>query len=275
MLAALAFLALGGLLWLSADGMLADEGVCRERIELAGGRAQLWYPRAAVSYETVEDGDHEHLLTVGGAALALADTCDGSRSLAAEQVRRGVTVLLAGKDVSCAEAWNALRERCGEDVPAAVLAGPARAEEAAALARELREQGEPCAALVLLGDDAAPAAAAEYPGGNTLVLTESRPDSGTLTAFYGSEAGAERGFDGFFGEGTARACAWDRHFGSFARRETMLRVNDWLGSVLGHAVELPDGDLIFAKIIFCRAGAAVLALLCVGTLMTLARRRRT
>ena len=275
-LAAAVFLLLGGCLLLSAAGILADANVRRESTELPDGRAALWMPRTgpviAVS-DAGEDG-HDHGLAIesGGAALVLTGAFDGSRSLAAELARRGVTVLLyRGHDG--AGAWKHLRELRGDHGAMALLAGTDRAQEALALAQELWADGKRPAAVMLLGEKAAVRAAADYPGGNILVLTRTEPDPDTLTAYYGSRAAAERGFDGFFGEGTARACAWDREFGSFARRETLARVAEWKGSTLGHAVELPDGDLIFSSIILCRVGAAACLLLAAGTTVCGLRRR--
>lgn len=277
LLPAAAFLLLGACLLLSANGMLSDAHVRRERAELPDGRAALWTyagERHLAEMTDREDG-HDHTVTVSasGAALVLTSAFDGSRSLAAELVRRGVTVLLYSGDDGVG-AWRYLGELCGKKTATALLAGPDRAEEALSLAGELWESGERPGAVILLGNEAAVRAAADYPGGNILILTRSKPDMEARTAFYGSGSAAERGFEGFYGEGTARACAWDRDFGSFARRETLIRVADWKGSTLGHAVEIPDGDQIFHRVIFSYTGAAACLLLAGGTLAARFRRKR-
>ena len=274
-LLAAAFLALGACLLLAGNGMLADAGVHRETVDLPGGRGTLWTPAGVQTTAEISDDEdgHDHAVTVisGGAALVLTDAFDGSRSLAAELARRGVTTLLCGGDP--AVAWKYLRSLSGESVPA-VLAGTDRSGDALALAGELWAAGDRCAAVILLGNEETLRAAGDYPGGNILILTRTKPTAETLTAFYGSQIAAERGFDGFFGEGTARACAWDGEFGSFARRETLSRVAEWRGSAMGHAVELSDSDQIFSSIILCRAGAAGCLLLAAGSLICFIRRRK-
>lgn len=277
LLAAAVFLLLGACLLLAAKGMLSDAGVRREPAGLPDGRAELWAPGSDLRVTAPADDEdgHGHGLDIesGGAALVLTGAFDGSRSLAAELARRGVTVLLyGGKDAD--GAWKHLRELRGEHGAMALLAGTDRAQEALVLAGRLWSDGERPAAVMLLGDEDVLRAAADYPGGNILILTRSQPDGDCLKAFYGSEAAAERGFDGYYGEGTARACAWDRDFGSFARRETLMRVADWKGSTLGHAVELPDSDLIFKKTVLCRAGAAVCLFLALGAAASGVRRRK-
>lgn len=271
------FLLLGGCLLLAAAGMLSDAGVRRERVTVSGTKAELWIPvNSPGTAEITDDEDgheHTHTVTSGGSALVLTGAFDGSRSLAAELARRGVTVLRYGGG-DCAGAWRTLKELGSESGAMALLAGSDRAAEALELARELREGGERCAAVILLGNEATLRAAADSGLGNILILTRSKPDMEALTAFYGSRTAAERGFDGFFGEGTARACDWDREFGSFARRETLTRAADWKGSTLGHAVEIPDGDLVYKDIIFCYVGAVMCLLLAGGTGAVLLRRRR-
>ena len=262
---------------LAAAGMLSEADVRRERVTVSDSGAELWTLGSGLHAEELADGedghDHTYIVTGGGGALVLAGAFDGSRSLAAELARRGVTVLrYSGQD--CAGAWKYLRELSGEQTAAAVLAGPDRAEEALDLARALHDGGEDCAAVILLGNEDVLRRAADCPAGNMLILTRTRPDMECLTAYYGSRTAAERGFDGFFGEGTARACDWDGEFGSFARSETLTRVADWKGSALGHAVEIPDGDLIYKNIIFCCVGAAICLLLTVGTLAVGIRRQK-
>ena len=274
LLAALAFLLLGGCLLLSAAGLLSQAAICRERMALPGGSGRLWYSAAAAPAPAAEDEDgHAHVLPGGGAALVLTDAFDGSRGLAAELARRGTTVLLAGRSVPAEEAWDALRSLCGEQADMALLAGPDRADEALALLSRLRSRGQRCAGAVVLTGAAGVRAAGDLPGGNLLLLTRSRPDEETLTAFYGSQIAAERGFDGFFAENTARACAWDGRFGFFGR-EALLRVNDWMGSVLGHGPALADDDFLYDNAAFCVYGAGITALLAAAVLIGVFRRRR-
>lgn len=276
LLLAAAFLALGGCLLLAGEGILSDAGVRRETADLPGGRGSLWTPVGIQTTAEISDDEdgHDHAVTVisGGAALVLTDAFDGSRSLAAELARRGVTTLLYGGSDPAA-AWEMLRSLGGKS-GTALLAGADRSGEALALAGRLWKNGDRCAAVILLGNEETLRAAGDYPGGNILILTRTKPTAETLTAFYGSQIAAERGFDGFFGEGTARACAWDGEFGSFARRETLSRVAEWRGSAMGHPVEIPDSDQIFSSIIQCQVGAALCLLLAVGTLMGFVRRRK-
>ena len=276
-LAAGIFLLLGGCLLLSAAGMLADADVRTQRAELPEGRAELWMPGTELRVTAPTDGEdgHDHPLDIesGGAALVLSDAFDGSRSLAAELARRGVTVLRwGGRDAE--SAWRYLRELRGDHSAMALLAGTDRAEEALALAGRLWSDGERPAAVILLGNETILRAAGDYPGGNMLILTRTEPVMDCLTAFYGSRAAAERGFDGFYGEGTARACAWSRDFGSFARQETLMRTVDWKGSTLGHTVEMSDSDLVFRSIVLCRLGAAVCLLLALGAAAAEVRQRK-
>ena len=100
LLLAAAFLALGGCLLLAGEGILSDAGVRRETADLPGGRGSLWTPVGIQTTAEISDDEdgHDHAVTVisGGAALVLTDAFDGSRSLAAELARRGVTTLLYG-----------------------------------------------------------------------------------------------------------------------------------------------------------------------------------
>ena len=108
--------------------------------------------------------------------------------------------------------------------------------------------------------------------GNLLLLTGQEADEETLTAFYGSAEAARQGFTGFFSEKTARAAAAvGGEDPSFIRSGVLTRVIDWLGSCLGHSVELADDDLICTRVLFCNAGAAGCLLLAAANL---AGRRR-
>lgn len=191
-----------------------------------------------------DEGGHTHAVAAGGsAALLLTGRKEGGRGLAVELARRGVTALTVPESVSAGDAWDWLTSR--EFVrlnAAALIAGPSRGEEALALASELSGGGRECAALVLSGGDGLLNAAADCPARNILFLTPEEPAAEAAAAFLGDGEGPGK-IRGYFAEGTARS-AVPTGTNRLDDREALLPVIDWLGSSLGHTVELHDEDLI-------------------------------
>jgi len=279
---AAAFLGLGACLLLAASGIRGADGTRIETVELFEGRGRLYLPSgaagAAVLLPAHEEGDE--LVSAGGnvsAALVLARGLDGAHALATELSRRGVAALTVDEKTDGAAAWDWLWEqsfvRRGF---VALLAGNDRGEEALALAESVSGTPRACAAVVLCGRDSLVEAAADSPAGNLLLLTGQEGESEALTAFYGSAEDARRGFTGYFGERTARAAvALGGDEPSFFRPKALSVTADWLGSALGHSVEIADDDLICAPILYCKAGAACCLLLAAGTLLCGRRKKET
>ena len=191
-----------------------------------------------------DEAGHSHALTGGGsAALVLAGRGEGGRELALELARRGVTVLLAPEDADAGEAWSWLTTREFVRIGAvALIAGESRGGNALALAAELVGGGRECAALVLSGEDGLLRDAGMAAARNILYLSVSEPSAEAAGAFLGDEKvpGTIRGY---FAEGTARS-AVRTGTPRLDARESLLPVIDWLGSSLGHTVELHDEDLV-------------------------------
>ncbi len=191
-----------------------------------------------------DEAGHSHTFTGGGsAALVLAGRGEGGRELALELARRGVTVLLASADTGAGEAWRWLTSREFVRIgTVALIAGESRGQEALALASELVGGGRECAALVLTGEDGLLSAAGTSAARNILYLSVSEPSAAAAGAFLGDEKGPGT-IRGYFAEGTARSVV-RTGTARLDARESLLPVIDWLGSSLGHAVELHDEDLV-------------------------------
>ena len=242
LLAAAILLALAAGALLSARRL--PEGVSASEIP-AGTLYSLGEAPGAAELTLPEDeAGHAHTLTGGGsAALILADRGENGRGQALELVRRGVTVLLASDKVSAGEAWSWLTSRDFVRIGSvALIAGSSRGAEALTLASDLVGGGRECAALVLAGDDGLLSAAGTSPARNILFLSVSEPSLEAAGAFLGDEKGPGT-IRGYFGEGTARSVV---RTGTprLDAKEALLPVIDWLGSSLGHTVELHDEDLV-------------------------------
>lgn len=266
-LACLLMLALGACLWLAGEGMLRAGGVHMETVQLPEGKARLYRPETirAQSVPLMEEpsgGAHapEESVMVGGqcaAALLLADGFDGADALAVELSRRGVAVLLPGKVVPAREAWDWLMEQSFTRVSSvALIASKGRSAEALALGEALVPTDRAAATTMLLGDDALLSAAVSWPGRNLLILTRHEADTAVRAAFLGTGDGRSE-FGGYFSEGTARAAASLGGALRWSSREALVRVLDWQGSSLGHAVSLSDDDFICGYVGCCRIAAAL------------------
>ncbi len=277
---AAAFVLLGVCLLAAGRGMAAAEGIRITDAELPGGKGTLYLPRetAAVTLPAHEEG--EETLSAGGmssAALILSHWPDGARAAAAELCRRGVAVLTVPQGTDVRAAWDWLVSRPGvRGDSAAILAGDHRAPEALALAKALAGTPRECAALVLAGDKSLVKAAAGSPAANILLITGQEASPEELTAFYGAEADARRGFTGFFSEKTARAAAAvGGDDPAFYRRGVLTRALDWLGSSLGHRVELADGDLLWGKSLRSRAAGWTCFFPAAGALLSCRKKKQS
>lgn len=248
---AAAFLLLGGCLLAAASGLLGAEGV--EIRSVGPGRLYLPAAGESVTLTAHADGEGGHVhadaAVDGGrfnAAVLLRGRFDGAGAAAAELSRRGVAVLLADRDVSAAEAWDyMLSQRFTRLSAAALMAGTDRAREALSLADSLVGGGRECAAVMVLGDEDTVRAGAAARCRNLLVLTSRPASDEAYLAFFGSASAAARGFEGYFSEGTARAAEAVGGGPRFSDAGVLARIIDWQGSSLGHAVELPDDDVIY------------------------------
>lgn len=259
------FALLGACLLLASAGLLSEGGVSVQSAALPGGSGKLYLPAAGesavLSLHADGEGGHVHEdIAVGGgpfsAALLLRSRLDGGEAAAVELCRRGVAVLLADEDVPAADAWNWLTEQSFVRVSSvALLAGTGRSGEALELADALVGSGRECAAVILLGDEQLLRGAAGSPCRDLLILTAREPDAGAKGAFFGEDFDPSRVFTGYFSEGTARACEAVGGAPAFSDRDVLARIIDWQGSSLGHAVEIPDDDLVYDEILFCRIGA--------------------
>lgn len=260
---ALALLALAGLLlWRGLD----RDGVSAGAVTLPGGEgAKLFLPAdsgpvPALSLPAEEgEEDHVHTLSLGGqlsAALVLRAPRDGADGLAVELARRGVAVLAAAPEDAGA-AWGWLTGQGFARLSALALLG---GEEALTLADALTGSGRESAAVILRGEEPLLERAASSPARNILFLTPGEPPMETVETFLGEPERKPGAIGGYFAEGTARRVirrAGERWDGE----ETLLPVIDWLGSALGHSVELHDDDLILRERRELRTGAAVSAAL--------------
>ena len=275
--AALAFFLAAGLLLRPA---LDRYGVSVKKLSLPVGTGVLYRSgdeRAAGTAILADEDDdgHVHALTSAGksaAALLLRERGDGADALAAELARRGVAVLAVSPGTDSDRAWEALTESDFARPSALAVLGGA---EALALADRLAGgAGEPAAVILRGGGLLEPAASSR--ARNILLLAENAPDPDLLTAFLGEPERRPMAIGGYFAEGTARRAVRPAA-GGWDRRETMLPVIDWLGSCLGHAVELPDDDLPTLTRKTTRAAAAACAALgavCAGG-AGLRRRKRS
>lgn len=276
-LIALVFAALGGCLLLAGQGIRTSGGVSVETAEIPGGRAAIYCPAEAADSAFAADEDGHVYAPRPGGALILSGALDGADMLAVELARRDVTVLLAGRDTDSALAWDWLLDPEGAGASQAILISSSRQAGAAlALASGRAGTDSECRGLILLADREDVREAAGHAGRNLLLLSDANLSQEEKTAFFGSAADAERGFAGYFGDGSARALESGALLCSFAGRKVMLRVIDWQGSCLGHFRELADDDLIYPSILFCRIAAGCCFLLAAGQcglLLRAARRR--
>lgn len=267
---------LAACLLLAASGMTRS-AAAKSAVALPGSTGTLYRPAAVDGFTLPahdEDGHggsgHEETVTLGTrgpAVLILHRGADGAETLALELARRGTAALVIGEGVSPRDAWDWLFSRDFVSAGAVGLAaGGARCAEALALAGELSGSGRECAAVMLLGGAGILRPAADSPARNILALTAGTDRSAEL-AFYGSESAADRGFTGYFGDGTARAAAAVPGFGGFARREILSRLMEWQGSSLGHRIELHDDDLTAGSVPACRAAAAACFLAAAASLL--------
>lgn len=277
LLPALVFFLAAGLLLRPA---LDRYGVSVTDVALPNGAAARLYrsgdDRQAGPAAFTDDDGHTHTLAPAGgsaAALLLRERGDGADALAAELARRGVAVLAAAPGADPDRAWEALTESGFARLSSLALLG---GESALALADRLAGSGKEPAAVVLRGDGALLERAAASRARNILFLTGAEPDPGTLAAFLGEEERKPMAIGGYFAEGTARRAVRPAP-GRWDERENLLPVIDWLGSSLGHAVELPDEDLPTLTRKTARTAAATCAALgaaCAGGAL-LRRRKRS
>ena len=276
----LAFLALGASLLSAAQNTLRDEGIMVRHVSFEGGGGKLCLhdTTQAISvplYEEEKHEGHDESIEVGGsgpAALLLGDGLDGTHALATELARRGVAVLLPDRGTPAASAWNWLMEQSFVlTSSAALIASGNYADDALSLGTALADSGRVPAATILLGDGQTLRKAAGYPGRDLLVLTDREADREEKIAFFGTDYAEEQNFTGYFGDGTARAVSAARGRTAFSSRKTLCQVLDWQGSALGHAVELPDDNVVFTDIDFCRIAAAF-CLIAAGAVWPLRRR---
>ncbi len=259
---ALALIAAGGLLLRRG----ADRGgVGVTRLTLDGAALRLYRlgdpdPETVVFTEHADgEGGHTHALTLGGqsaAALILAGRDDRAEILAVELARRGVAALVAPGG-SGAAAWDWLTEQDFVRLSSvALVAGPGQGAEALALMEALAGSGRECAAAVLMEDASLLAPAAGSPGRNILFLALTEPEPGRVEAFLREEERSPGWIGGYFAEGTARKAVRPVD-GRWDGEDALLPVIDWLGSSLGHAIELEDTDRIAADAAACRRWGVV------------------
>ena len=255
------FVLLGICLLISGREVLAAEGVRTVDAELPGGRGTLYLPGAVSTVTLPAHEEGEETLTTAGTvsgALILSHWPDGARAAATELCRRGVAVLIVtdGTDAQTAWDWLLSRPEVRSD-SAAILSGDRRAVEA------------------LAGEETLVKAATGSPAANLLVLTGQEASPEDLAAFYGAREDACRGFTGFFSEKTARAAAAvGGDEAAFYRRSVMTRTLDWLGSCLGHRVELADDDLLWGRVLGWRIAGGLCFLAALKTLAG-CRKRKT
>jgi len=248
-LRSLALLLLGGCLLLAGAALRRDSGAVRiERTEMG------------TAYFPAEPG-----ASLSPAALLLHSPGDGADTAATELARRGVIALVAGRGTAPEDAWRALLDTNGVRVSAAaLLAQGGRCDEALAFLERLAGESRQPAAVILLGNNALPGKAVSSPGRNMLLLTGREAPLEDRAAFLGSREAAERprGISGYFGQGDARGVeALGGLSPIFARRDALLRLIDWQGSSLGHAITLADDDLLGGSAAFCRAAGYIVILL--------------
>lgn len=214
----LLFILTGGLSLWRSEAMLRQGGktaITAVRLAESGARAVEFRP------DCTRAGS-------AGAVLLLSRFGDGSRALASELARRGMTVLVA-RAQNAAEAWDALASLPYARLSSlGLLAGKSGADTALSLADSLVGAGKEPGAVVLCG--ASVREAAEESAARNILLFVGKNDNKESLALQG-----------YFSEGTAR-CA--RPLGaSWRSGATVAALLDWLGSSLGHTVELPDDDL--------------------------------
>ena len=132
--------------------------------------------------------------------------------------------------------------------------------QAAGLLESLAGSGRESAAAVLAGDAALLDTLSVSPGRNLLFLTAAEPPREILEAFLGETERRPGWIGGYFAEGTARKVVrpWS---GRWDDPEALQPVIDWLGSSLGHVIELSDEDLLSPGAAVCRRwGTACLVL---------------
>lgn len=199
-------------------------------------------------------------------------------ALALELSRRGLVVLEVRDPAEAEAAWAWLTaqpfvwvERTGlVALDGAVPAALALAEETPV----------PQAAVLLGGGDALTRAlAAPAALRDALIVTGAgEPERADLAAFLGcgAEEAAPDKTCGFFYEGNARRLVLTSGGGQAVprSREALAAVFDWLGSSLGHRVELADDDLVCGKREALFAAGAVCGVLSAGCLALTIRRLR-
>ena len=270
----------GALLRRAAD----RDGVIVTKLSPDGAAARLYrlgdgVPETAVLTEHADgEGGHAHALTLGGpapAALILTAPGDRAETLATELARRGVSVLTA--DGGAAGTWDWLTEQDFVRLSSlALIASPGRGAEAAGLLESLAGSGRESAAAVLAGDAALLDTLSASPGRNLLFLTAEEPPRESLEAFLGENERRPGWIGGYFAEGTARKVVrpWS---GRWNDPEALGPVIDWLGSSLGHVIELSDEDLLSPGAAVCRRwGTACLVLggVALAAALPLGRKRK-
>jgi len=238
------------------------------RVTLDGAKLRLYRlgdpaPETVIVTDHADgDGGHTHTLTLGGqssAALILSGGGDRAEILAAELARRGVASLVVPGG-SGEAAWDWLTEQDFVRLSTvALIAGPGQGAETLKMMEALAGSGRESAAAALMEDASLLPSAAESPGRNILFLTLTEPERDALEAFLGEEERSPGWIGGYFAEGTARKAARPVR-GRWDDESALLPVIDWLGSSLGHAIELKDTDLIAPGAAACRRwGIAALA----------------
>ena len=223
------------------------------------------------------DGGHTHALTLGGQsslALILSAGHDRADALATELARRGVTAAVLAAPGAGLPVWEYLAGR--EDVrlsAMALVASPDRAGEALALMETLSGSGRESAAAVLMEDAGLLGAASASPGRNILFLSTGEPDPDGVEAFLRETERSPGWIGGYFAEGTARKVVRDVS-GRWDEKSALLPVIDWLGSSLGHTIELKDEDLIVPGQTACHTWAVVCLVLAIPALAGAALPRR-
>jgi len=212
------------------------------------------------------------------AVLLVSHPGDGGEYLLRELNRRGVHVLRLTDTEGLAKAWEALTMLDGVRLSSLGLLARGRDIPAALeLTEKLSGGGREPAAVILGGTGEDAALCAGSPGRDLLYLAGGMQGEDTTAAFYGDDTPAGE-ISGYFADGDARRLeVLSGSVPPWGSRETMLLIFDWLGSSLGHAVELPDDDIATAADkALLRGGVAASVIAVAGGVLTgRAHRRKT
>lgn len=208
--------------------------------------------------------------------LLISRPGDGGRLLARELNRRGVNVLLLrdASPAALADAWDYLASADFSRLSSlGLLAREADIPAAAEALEDLSGSGREAAAAVFSGSDLSLCRGCT--GRNVLFLTGREPDASALAAFYGDDTPAGR-ISGYFADGDARkVIVLPGSTPRWGEKDAMLSVFDWLGSSLGHVVELSDTDIaVSADRTLIAGGIAFLAAALGGGSLCIVKKRR-